>query len=58
MTRQGFYRELFCLLEIGRALVVKDRSIPAINEWTYRMANRVIETIMKDPNFRESLMEA
>ena len=38
-------------------LAEKDRSIPALGERAYRMTNRLIETIMKDPNFRKVLTE-
>ena len=35
----------------------KDRNIAALEQRAYRMTNRLIETIMKDPSFRKVLTE-
>lgn len=35
----------------------KDRNIAALEQLAYRMTNRLIETIMKDPSFRKVLTE-
>ena len=35
----------------------KDRNLPALEQRAYRMTNRLIETIMKDPRFRKVLTE-
>ncbi len=35
----------------------KDRNLPALEQRAYRMTNRLIETIMKDPRFRKALTE-
>jgi len=35
----------------------KDRNIAALEQPAYRMTNRLIETIMKDPSFRKVLTE-
>jgi hypothetical protein len=35
----------------------KDRNIAALEQPAYRMTNRLIETIMKDPSFRKVFTE-
>ena len=39
-------------------LAEKDRNISALEERAYRMTNRLIETIMKDPSFQKLLTES
>jgi len=39
-------------------LAEKDRNISALEERAYRMMNRLIETIMKDPSFQKLLTES
>jgi hypothetical protein len=38
-------------------LAKTDRNIPALEQRAYRMTNRLIETIMRDPSFRKVLTE-
>jgi hypothetical protein len=35
----------------------KDRNLAVLEQRAYRMTNRLIETIMKDPRFRKVLTE-